>query len=64
MAYLVGLLFEITTGIAMPLVWLPKFHDYLLGLPSSSFMEEWSRWLVLPITSIILFGDILFFGYK
>ena len=64
MACLVGLIFETITGVAMPLVWLPKFHDYILGLPGSSFMVEWSHWLVLPTTVIILFGDVLFFEYK
>jgi hypothetical protein len=52
-APLFAVVFAMITGFFMPLAWLPKFHD-LLGLPGSPFMMEWSGWLVLPITTIIL----------
>ncbi len=63
MAWLVAVIFEVITGFFMPLVWLPVFHD-TLGLPVSSFMEDWSRWLVLPTTAIFLFIAILLSGKK
>jgi len=47
--------FEIATGVIMPLAWLPQFNDYLLGLPSSVFTVNWSRWFIFPATAIILF---------
>lgn len=46
--------FAITAGWAMPLVWLPKFHDYLLGMPVSTFAIYWSDWVVFPVTALIL----------
>jgi hypothetical protein len=61
---LVARVFEIVTGWIMPLAWLPQFHDYLLGLPGSGFMLQWSRWLVLPATAIILFIAVLLSGTK
>jgi hypothetical protein len=51
---LIARVFVIVSGFLMPLVWLPKFHDYLLGLPASPFMMNWSRWLILPATIVIL----------
>ena len=39
MALLTGGAFEVVSGFFMPLVWLPKFHDYLLGLPGSYFYD-------------------------
>ena len=48
--------FEIATGILMPLAWLPKFHDIIGLLPGSPFMEKWSRWFIFPATAIILFA--------
>jgi hypothetical protein len=61
-ALLIAIVFEIVTGVVMPLAWLPQFHDYLLGLPSlgpavNGF--EWTRWLVLPATATILFIAML-----
>jgi len=64
MAWLVAVVFDVVTGFFMPLVWLPIFHDYLLGLPVSSFMLDWSRWLVLPTTALILFIAIFLSGNK
>ena len=64
MAWLVAVIFEVITGFFMPLVWLPVFHDYLLGLPVSSFMEDWSHWLVLPTTALFLFIAIFLSGKK
>ncbi len=58
MALLTAAVFEVVAGFFMPLVWLPIFHDYLLGLPASSFMIDWSRWFILPTTTIILFITI------
>ncbi len=55
MALLAAVVFGIVAGLFMPLVWLPKFHDYLLGLPASPFMVHWSRWFIFPATTIILF---------
>jgi hypothetical protein len=61
-ALLVAAVFEIVTGFLMPLIWLPIFQDYLIGFPGSLFMEDWSRWLVFPITAMILFVAMFFFG--
>jgi hypothetical protein len=55
MALLVAVIFTVVTGFFIPLVWLPIFHDYLLGLPGSSFMVRWSRLLLFPSATIILF---------
>ena len=63
-AGLVAVAFAIITGFFMPLVWLPKFHDYLLGLPGSPVLMDWSFWLVFPITAIILFGAVFLSGRK
>jgi hypothetical protein len=52
-------IFEIAAGIIMPLVWLPQFNDYLLGLPGSEFTANWSSWLIFPATAIILFVGLL-----
>ena len=52
--------FEVATGFFMPFAWLPEFHDYLLGVPVSDFMLHWSRWLILPATTILLFVAMLF----
>ena len=54
-ALLIAIVFVVVAGFLMPLVWLPIFHSYLLGLPASPFMEYWSRWFILPTTAIILF---------
>jgi hypothetical protein len=62
MAWFVAAVFERITGSIMPLAWLPKFHDYLLGLPSSSFMVDWSHWLVFPTTAVVLFGAVFLSG--
>ncbi len=59
-ASLIARVFVIVSGFLMPLVWLPKFHDYLLGLPVSPFMINWSRWLVLPATVVILLCNAVF----
>ena len=58
MALLTAVVFGVVAGLFMPLVWLPKFHDYLLGLPASPFMVNWSRWFIFPATTIILFITI------
>ena len=50
--------FEIATGIIMPLAWVPKFHDIIGLLPGSPFMSNWSRWFIFPATAIILFISI------
>ena len=54
MALLMAAIFGIASGYVMPLVWLPVFHDYLLGLPASDFMLDWSYRLILPATAAIL----------
>lgn len=59
---IVAVVFAIITGFFMPLVWLPKFHDYHLGLPVSSVLIDWGLWLVFPITTIILFGTVFLSG--
>ncbi|MDP1541463.1 MAG: hypothetical protein Q8L72_12535 [Moraxellaceae bacterium] len=56
MALLAAVIFFIVSGFMMPLIWLPKFHDYLLGFPSSPFTVNWSRWFIFPVTAIILFS--------
>ncbi len=53
-AWFVAKVFEVVAGFLMPLSWLPKFHDYLLGLPGSAFTYEWSRGLVFPVTAVTL----------
>jgi hypothetical protein len=61
-ALLIAIVFEIATGFILPLVWLPQFHDYLLGLPGLGPPAEgfgWTRWLVLPATATILFIAML-----
>ena len=59
MSSFVAVIFDITSGFFMPLTWIPVFYN-TLGMPGSSFMFKWSRWLVLPATAIILFVAILF----
>jgi ABC-type Na+ efflux pump permease subunit len=63
MALFVAVVFEAITGYFMPLVWIPLLHD-TLGLPGSTFMGEWSRLLVFPITAIIIFCAIIISGKK
>jgi hypothetical protein len=53
-ALFVAKVFEIAAGIFMPFAWLSQFGDYL-GLPGSVFTANWSRWLIFPATTIILF---------
>ncbi len=53
-ALVVLLITAVTTfvsGFVLPLVWLPKLHDFLLGLPGSSFAVVWSLWLIAPATA-------------
>lgn len=64
MVGIVAVVFAIITGFFMPLVWLPKFHDYLLGLPAYPILMDWSFGLVFPITAIILFGAVSLSGRK
>jgi hypothetical protein len=64
MALVTAVVFDIVSSFMMPLIWLPKFHDYLLGLPSSPFMINWSRWFIFPATAIILFIASLLSGDK
>jgi len=64
MTFLVAIVFGFISGYFMPLVWLPLFHNYQLGLPGSSFMVDWSRWLVFPTTVIFLFSAIFLSGDK
>lgn len=61
-AGLVAVAFAIITGFFMPLVWLPEFHNYLLGLPASHTLIAWSFWLIFPITTILLLGTIFLSG--
>jgi hypothetical protein len=61
---LIAKIFEIASGIIMPLAWLPQFNDYLLGLPASEFTANWSRWLIFPATAIILFVALMLFRNK
>jgi hypothetical protein len=58
MVLLVAVIFTFVTGFLMPLIWLPKLHDYRIGLPGSSFMEYWVVRLVLPTTILILLGAV------
>ena len=65
MASVIAVVFAIVTGIFMPLVWLTIFRNSPSpGIPGSAFILDWSRWLVLPATAIILFGAILLSGSK
>ena len=58
-ASLVAGVFVIATSFFMPLTWLPKFHDYKLGLPASPLLIKWSGRLIFPITIITLFSAVL-----
>jgi hypothetical protein len=60
MALVLALAASILAGSVMPLVWLPKFHDYLLGLPGSTWAATWSGWLVLFPTAGLLSAAMLF----
>jgi hypothetical protein len=44
----------IWAGIILPLVWLPQFGDYLLGLPGSEVASRSAMPLVFPIEFAIL----------
>jgi len=63
-AWAVATVFQTISGMVLPLAWLPNFHDYLLGLPASAFMLTWSRWVVFPLTAIILCFAIFLSGKK
>lgn len=54
----IGKVFEIVTGVFMPLAWLPEFHAQIL-LPTSSFMVQWSLWFIFPATVVTLFIAML-----
>jgi hypothetical protein len=54
-ALFIAKVFEIATGIFMPLAWLPDFHDQIGLLPVSSLAVDWSRWFIFPATAILLF---------
>jgi hypothetical protein len=54
MALLMAAIFGIASGYVRPLVWLPVFHAYLLGLPASDLMLDWSYRLILPATAAVL----------
>jgi hypothetical protein len=56
---LIAKVFEIAAGVIMPLVWLPQFNDYSLGLPGSDFTANWSHWFIFPATAIILFAALM-----
>jgi hypothetical protein len=49
-----GLIYRYTTGFLVPLIWLPKFGDYLLGLPASPTAVVTSWYVVFPL-SILAF---------
>src|SRR6185503_4920168 len=48
-----ALVFSFVTADLLPLIWLPKFHEYMFGLPTSSFMV-WGWFFALPITFSVL----------
>jgi hypothetical protein len=49
-------------GFFMPFAWLPVFFN-TLGVPVSLFVSTWS-WLVVPLTTVILFIALLLSGIK
>jgi hypothetical protein len=61
-ASLSAAVFAAVSDFLMPLAWLPKLHDTLLGLPLSPFMMKWSGWLVFPLTVMLLCSAVLFSG--
>jgi len=48
-----ALLFRYATGSLMPLVWLPVFGDYLLGIPVSFIAAKASWYVVFPLVVVI-----------
>ncbi len=58
-ASLTAIIFSVASGFFMPLVWLPEFHDYQLGLPVSPFMMACSQWVIFPATAIIMLGALM-----
>jgi len=61
---LIAKIYELAAGDLMPIVWLSEFHDYVLGIPGSLFMRDWSGWMVLPTTAVILWIAMLFSKIK
>ena len=53
LAVSVGMLFRDVAGLIMPLVWLPLFGDYLLGLPVSPLADSGSWYVVFPLVVVI-----------
>jgi hypothetical protein len=56
-----SVVFCYASGVVMPLSWLPKFNDYLLGLPGSQFAFEGSWLFVFPITILVIFLAVRIF---
>jgi hypothetical protein len=46
----IALVFTVASGFFMPLIWLPMFNDYQLGIPASQVAASWCWWMVLPVT--------------
>ena len=63
MSSITAIVFNIVSSFFMPLAWLPVIYN-TLGFPGSSFVFQWSRWVVLPTTAIILFVAMLLSGIK
>jgi len=51
-AVLLAGMFALGSGNIMPLVWLPEFHDYLLGAPRSDWMIGCSWGVIFPLTAL------------
>ncbi len=56
-----SVVFTNASGVFMPLSWLPKFNDYLLGMPVSEFATIGSWVFVFPSTMIAFFLAVRFF---
>jgi hypothetical protein len=56
-----GVVFANVSGVFMPLSWLPKFNDYLLGMPVSEFATIGSWVIVFPTITIAFFLAVQFF---
>ena len=53
LAVVTGIVYRYVAGLLMPLYWLPKYGDYLLGLPVSSLAEKASWYVVFPLLMLI-----------
>jgi hypothetical protein len=47
-----GVVFRYATGVLMPLIWLPEFGDYLLGLPASPTALAASWYVIFPLSTL------------